>query len=125
PVCSDWPSRMGLSVLVVVAIALASCSSGGSSLDIGNSTTPTRDHPSTTAPEPSTINVPSRTGGRETGSLGMPLPGPTALAPFNALTTPGEGVWHPVGRSVGGVPAVYETALVPPGGSLPAGIAWM
>ena len=38
---------------------------------------------------------------------------------------PGEGGWHPVGRSVGGVPAVYETTLVPPGGSLPAGIAWM
>lgn len=55
----------------------------------------------------------------------MPLPVPTALAPFNTLTTPGEGDWHPVGRSVGGVPAVYETTLVPSGGSLPAGIAWM
>ena len=59
-VCSDWPSRMSLSVLVVVAIALASCSSGGSSLGIGNLTTQTRDHPSTTAPEPS-MKVPSLT----------------------------------------------------------------
>ena len=125
PVCSGWPSRTGKSVLVVLAVALASCSSGGSSLGAGNSTTQTRAHPGTTAPEPSTMKVPSGTGGREAGGLGLPLPVPTALAPFTALTTPGEGRWHPVGRSVGGVPAVYETTLLPPGGSVPAGIAWM
>jgi hypothetical protein len=111
---------MGQALLVVVGVALASCGSGGSSVGVGTSTPQTRIHPSTTAPEPSSLN-----GGRETGGLEKPLPVPTALAPFNALTTPGEGGWHPVGRSVGGVPAVYETTLVPPGGSLPAGIAWM
>ena len=36
-----------------------------------------------------------------------------------------EGTWSPAGRPVGGVRAVYETTLVPPGGTQPAGIAWM
>lgn len=31
----------------------------------------------------------------------------------------------PAGRTVNGFPAVYETRLVPPGGSAEAGIAWM
>ena len=31
----------------------------------------------------------------------------------------------PAGRAVGGGPAVYETTLIPPGGTQPAGIAWM
>ncbi len=52
------------------------------------------------------------------------LPAPSALQPFGA-PTPGEGIWAPAGRTVDGLPAVYETALVPPGGSVPAGIAWM
>jgi hypothetical protein len=38
---------------------------------------------------------------------------------------PGEGSWHPAGRLVAGKPAVYETLLVPPGGTRRAGIAWM
>src|ERR1700674_3852107 len=113
PVCAGRPSRRGQSVLAVVAVALASCSSGGSSLGIGTSTTLTLHHPSTMAPEPSTTNGPSGTGSREPGGPGKPLPVPTALAPFHALTTPGEGGWHPVGRLVGGAPAVYETTLVP------------
>ena len=37
----------------------------------------------------------------------------------------GEGTWTPAGRPVSGIPAVYETALVPPGGTQAAGIAWM
>ncbi|HVA06820.1 MAG TPA: hypothetical protein VNG12_08780 [Acidimicrobiales bacterium] len=41
------------------------------------------------------------------------------------MSVPGEGVWTPAGRPVGGLPAVYETTLVPPGGAQPAGIAWM
>lgn len=112
-------------MLVVAAISLASCGTGRSSLGVGSSTTQTVDHPSTTAPEPPTVTVPPRIGGRATGGLGVPLPAPTALTPFTTSTNPGEGGWLPDGRPVGGVPAVYETSLVPPGGSLPAGIAWM
>ena len=54
-----------------------------------------------------------------------PLPKPTNLIPFGAPPAGAEGVWRAAGRRVEGVPAVYETTLVPPGGSQPAGIAWM
>lgn len=54
-----------------------------------------------------------------------PLPKPTALMGFEALPGSMQGVWRAAGRRVEGVPAVYETRLVPPGGSKPAGIAWM
>ena len=37
----------------------------------------------------------------------------------------GAGAWTPAGRAVGGGPAVYEATLIPPGGTQPAGIAWM
>jgi hypothetical protein len=48
------------------------------------------------------------------------------LRPFaGAPTYAGEGVWQPAGRLVGAKPAVYETLLVPPGGTERAGIAWM
>ena len=40
---------------------------------------------------------------------------------------PGEGVWHPAGRRVGGYPAVYETWVRPDAvhTSLVVGVAWM
>jgi Phosphodiester glycosidase len=52
------------------------------------------------------------------------LPAPAALTAF-AAPAPGEGAWVPAGRTIGGVSAVYETSLVPPGGGPAAGIAWM
>ncbi len=54
-----------------------------------------------------------------------PLPGPAALTPFGGSVIAGQGAWRPAGRRVGGVAAVYVTTLVPPGGTLTAGIAWM
>jgi len=62
-----------------------------------------------------------------TGSDGKAvLPGPATLRPFPGVRTyPGEGLWQPAGRLVGGRPAVYETLLVPPGGTQRAGIAWI
>ncbi len=54
-----------------------------------------------------------------------PLATPRPLAAFVTPATPGEGRWVAAGRRVGGIAAVYETTLVPPGGSLAAGIAWM
>lgn len=50
---------------------------------------------------------------------------PQPLAAFPGTPAGAQGVWTPAGRPVGGVPAVYETTLVPPGGAQPAGIAWM
>lgn len=52
-----------------------------------------------------------------------PLPAPVALVPFGGPA--GQGSWIPAGRRVNGDAAVYETTLVPPGGTQPAGISWM
>jgi Phosphodiester glycosidase len=125
PVRSGRAGRLGQSLLVLVAVALASCSSGSSTAGTGTPTSQAREHSSTTAPGRSATTVPSRTPSPATGGPGTPLPVPTALPPFNAVATPGEGSWHPAGRLVRGFPAVYETTLVPPNGSQPAGVAWM
>jgi hypothetical protein len=79
-------------------------------------------------------NVPARPPGSGSPSgpvLAVPgraLPAPAPLVPFLPGTA-GQGAWHPEGRPVTvgtwSMPAVYETTLVPPGGTQPAGIAWM
>jgi Phosphodiester glycosidase len=59
--------------------------------------------------------------------------GPAHLPVPPRMTSPagyrlrGEGVWHPTGRLVGGVPAVYETWVRPDAvhTSLVIGVAWM
>jgi hypothetical protein len=38
---------------------------------------------------------------------------PAAVTPFVAVPLPGEGVWQPTGKLVGGLPAVYQTFLRP------------
>ncbi len=91
--------------------------------DPSTSTTAASTRATTTAP-----STPSAAPARRTppaqASL-TALPTPSDLAPFGARTAGGGGVWRPSGRRIAGVPAVYETTLVPPGGSLPAGLAWM
>ncbi len=55
-----------------------------------------------------------------------PLPAPATLQPFPGVPAyGGEGAWQPAGRLVAGRASVYETLLVPPGGTARAGIAWM
>ena len=70
---------------------------------------------------------PSKPPSTSTTSTTVPgLAAPAALTPFpTAPAIPGEGSWAAAGRPVQGRPAVYETTLVPPGGTQPAGIAWM
>ncbi len=123
--------------LLGAALALAACSAGTPSSSapahVTAPVTPRRS--STAAPTSSGTSAPSTTGARATGSgsagvpstmaAGSPLPEPAALAPFVTPAASGQGAWSPAGRTVGGVPAVYETTLVPPGGTHPAGIAWM
>ena len=55
------------------------------------------------------------------------LPAPAPIPPLASPAMPGEGVWHPAGRSVQGVPALYEAYLRPDAvhTSLVAGVAWM
>jgi hypothetical protein len=99
-------------LLVGVSVALASCSSDG---------------PAVTATAPAA--PPARTVRPSTGQppsvLVSPLPTPAALVPFGGPAVAGEGAWNPAGRPVDGMRAVYQTTLVPPGGTQPAGISWM
>ena len=52
---------------------------------------------------------------------------PPNLHPFVMPALPAEGVWHPAGRLVHGVPAMYITALRPDAvhTSLATGVAWL
>jgi len=111
--------------LAVTAVALASCGHGRPPAALA----PARASSSATVPSPGGRHPATtrRTGaapgaGQRTGG---PLPAPAALAPFGSPTAAGEGTWAPAGRAVGGVRVVYQTTLVPPGGTYPAGIAWM
>ena len=56
---------------------------------------------------------------------GRLLPAPAALVPFGTPAAAGEGTWSPADRAVRGIRVIYQTTLVPPGGTKPAGIAWM
>jgi hypothetical protein len=109
-----------LALPFIVGLALTSCSTATSAPPVGvrvsGSGTPTRHPSATRRPAASAISFPAP---------GTPLPDPVALVPFGRPAGTGQGTWTPAGRPVGGVPAVYETTLVPPGGTQQAGIAWM
>jgi len=55
------------------------------------------------------------------------LPVPAPLVPLASPAVPGEGAWHPAGRLVDGIPAVYETYLRPDPvhTSIVDGVMWM
>jgi hypothetical protein len=77
-----------------------------------------------TAPPHSARPASARPAAQVTAPVpGRPLPAPAALVPFRASGAP--GTWYPAGRPVRGIRVVYETTLVPPGGTAPAGIAWL
>jgi hypothetical protein len=78
-------------------------------------------------PPSGAIPSPVTSGTRVGGSAPPHLPPPSAVAPLAQPGLAGEGVWHPAGRLVGGIPAVYEAFLRPDPvhTSLVAGIAWM
>ena len=79
----------------------------------GSTTNTTTTTTTTTVPPTTTTTLPP----------GLPAPSPIAAPAGDAA---GAGSWTPAGRTVDGVPVVYETHLVPPGGGTEdAGIAWM
>jgi hypothetical protein len=55
------------------------------------------------------------------------LAAPAPMTPFASPALPGEGDWTPVGRTVHGLPALYETTVRPDAvhTSYVAGVAWM
>src|SRR3974390_1823897 len=101
---------------VILALAGSACvTAGGSGRGAppapGRRAPPHRARPAGARPAPQvTAPVPGR-----------PLPAPAALVPFGTSGAP--GTWYPAGRPVRGIRVVYETTLVPPGGTAPAGIA--
>jgi hypothetical protein len=98
---------------------LGSAASRSSTTDATTMTTvPPTSSTTTTAPPTTTTTAPP-----PVRIVALPTPAP--LAPFVPPASSGEGVWTPAGRPIGGVPAVYETTLVPPGGTAAAGLAWM
>ena len=113
-----------LALLAVMGLALAACT--GSVADRGSSATRTSAAARTSVPARPTVSASPQ--GPVLAVPGRPLPAPAALVPFGPPVV-GLGAWRPEGRPVsvgsGSVRAVYETTLIPPGGTQPAGIAWM
>ena len=68
----------------------------------------------------------TRTGFTQAG-VAAHLPPPAPVTPIASPAVAGEGVWHPEGRAVRGVPAVYETFMRPDAvhTSVVIGVAWM
>ncbi|MGH9108824.1 MAG: phosphodiester glycosidase family protein, partial [Acidimicrobiales bacterium] len=77
-------------------------------------------------PQPGAIPAanPTRRAGLP-GASGLPVP--ATITPPVTPALPGEGVWHPAGRTVDGVPAIYEAFVRPDRvhTSLVVGVAWM
>jgi Phosphodiester glycosidase len=112
--------------LAAMCLAVAACSGGVA----GQGSAPARASAPASRPAPAPSRSLSPAGRGSPGTVvpgtvvpGRPLPAPAALVPF--LASAASGVWRPTGRPVRGVRAVYETTLVPPGGTQPAGIAWL
>jgi hypothetical protein len=114
-------------LLACTGLLLASCGAGAPAARVHSAATDpaagavthaqpsrTRSTPASPSPQAPAARTPLE-----------PLARPASLSPFGRRRAGGEGAWQPAGRRVEGVPAVYETRLVPPGGSQPAGIAWM
>jgi hypothetical protein len=106
--------------LAAMSLALASCSGGAPS---GSAPARASALASRLVSAPPRSLSPVGSGSPGTVIPGRPLPAPAALVPF--LAGAAMGTWRPAGRQVNGVRAVYETTLVPPGGTQPAGIAWL
>ena len=77
------------------------------------------------SPAPARSAARDRAAGPRPPGRRLGLPAPTALVPFGGQGPASAGGWRPAGRLVDGLPAVYETTLVPPGAALRAGLAWM
>ncbi len=107
-----------------VILTLVTCGACAQAAHVPKSTRGTTTLPESAARSSTTTStvIP---GGSQASALSLPLPVPAQLEPFNGTPVADEGTWRPAGRLVGGKSAVYETTLVPPGGTEPAGIAWM
>jgi hypothetical protein len=114
----DRTGRPAVTTLLAgLAVALAACTSPAPAGPSGHGGASAAASPGSAAGK--------RTGPSRAARPRPPLPAPAALAPFGGSGTAGRDRWHPAGRLVDGLPAVYETTIVPPGGGARAGLAWM
>ncbi len=69
--------------------------------------------------------VPPAPPASDVGPPHLPLPAP--IRPIASPSLPGEGVWHPIGKPVNGIPAAYAAFVRPDRvhTSLVAGVVWM
>ncbi|MGH9130491.1 MAG: phosphodiester glycosidase family protein [Acidimicrobiales bacterium] len=123
---SDARGLARLSALVGLTLALAACGvtvpNGAVAVPTGTVAMPTNSSTRVDPPRP------SAPADHTSDSLALALDAlakPAPLAPFSGTGASGASTWRPAGRLVGGVPAIYETALTPPGGTQPAYLAWM
>jgi uncharacterized protein YigE (DUF2233 family) len=105
---------------------------GGGSLVTWAENTWYSHHPPPVGGKPAkgAIPTPRSTVARETtpaAVLPAHLPPPTPITPIASPPVAGEGQWHPAGRLIDGLPAVYEAYLRPDTvhTSVVAGVAWM
>ena len=117
----------GTALVLFLALILTACTNGTSvpgaarAKAAGGSGTISPRSPTTTS-----VTTPARTTSTsQAPKTPVPLPTPARLIPLTSPAPVGTGVWAAAGRTVSGVPVVYETTLVPPVGTQPAGIAWM
>jgi hypothetical protein len=89
-------------------------------------------HPPPVGGKPPSSAIPNLgSGGKQDGAAPRSaiahLKRPARMTSPAGSRLPGEGAWHPVGRRVGGLPAVYETWVRPDAvhTSLVIGVAWM
>ncbi|MHB8593937.1 MAG: hypothetical protein ACYDB3_06325, partial [Acidimicrobiales bacterium] len=85
-------------------------------------------HPPPVGGKPPKGAIPSTTSALPSAKTGLAhLPPPAAIASLATPAVAGEGQWHPAGRLVAGVPAVYEAYLRPDSvhTSVVVGVAWM
>ncbi len=78
-------------------------------------------------PRPGAIPQSTRTTQTTVPAGPAHLAAPAPIVPFVATPLPGEGVWHPIGRTVDSIPAMYAAFLRPNtvNTSLVTGVAWM
>jgi len=103
---------------------------GGGSIVTGAENLWYSHHPPPVGGKPPTGAIPSNAGLKLTAptSLAVPhLPVPSVIPAVATPVIPGEGQWHATGRTVHGVPAVYEAFVRPDPvhTSVVTAVAWM
>ncbi|NNN20329.1 MAG: hypothetical protein HKL84_10850 [Acidimicrobiaceae bacterium] len=114
------------SIMAVLTLALCSCSAVNThATAVSLPTQSTKAVPTTSTTTTSTTLLPACPSSASEPCRSNPLPTPLPITPFYPQAGSAQGLWTPAGRQINGLSAIYETTLIPLGGTSPAGIAWM